>query len=69
MAGYELIYPSGDKIKNQNYEMLLKKANELWDDFNIGKQKNKNRILNESLKQKVTKMLLANQPQKLSNID
>ena len=37
MAGYELIYPSGDKIKNQNYEMLLKKANELWDDFNIGK--------------------------------
>lgn len=49
--------------------MLLKKANELWDDFNIGKQKNKNRILNESLKQKVTKMLLANQPQKQSNID
>lgn len=36
---------------------MLKKANELWDDFNIGKQKNKNRMMNEAIKAKVTQML------------
>jgi hypothetical protein len=33
--------------------MLIKKANEIWDDYNIGKQKNKNRMLNEAIKAKV----------------
>lgn len=60
MAGYELIFPSGDKARNQNYETLLKKANEIWDDFNIGKQKNKNRMMNEAIKAKVTNMIKAN---------
>jgi len=36
--------------------MLLKKANELWDVLNIGKQKNKNRMMNEAIKAKVTAM-------------
>ena len=60
MAGYELIYPTGDKAKNQNYELLIKKANEVWDDFNIGKQKNKNRMLNDAIKTKVLKILQTN---------
>jgi hypothetical protein len=37
MTGYELIFPCGDKSKMTSYESMLKKANELWDDFNIGK--------------------------------
>lgn len=37
MAGYELIFPTSNQTKNQNYEMLIKKANEIWDDYNIGK--------------------------------
>ena len=60
MAGYELIYPTGDRTKNQNYELLIKKANEVWDDFNIGKQKNKNRMLNDVIKTKVMKILQTN---------
>jgi hypothetical protein len=34
----------------------LKKANELWDDYNIGKQKNKNRMMNELIKARVVQM-------------
>jgi len=56
MSGYELIFPCGDRSRLQQYEVLLKKANELWDDFNIGKQKNKNRMMNEAIKAKVTAM-------------
>lgn len=37
MAGYELIYPTSDKVKNLNYEVLLKKSNEIYDDYNIGR--------------------------------
>jgi len=37
MAGYELIYPTSDKVRNQHYEVLLKKSNEIYDDYNIGR--------------------------------
>ena len=60
MNGYQLIFPCGDREKTKNYELLLKKANELWDDFNIGKQKNKARMMNDSIKARVTQMLKAN---------
>ena len=53
MAGYELIFPTGDRAKNSHYESLMLKANELWDDYNIGKQKNKNRMMNELIKARV----------------
>ena len=33
---YELIFPAFDEEKNEHYEMLLKKANEIWDEFTTG---------------------------------
>jgi hypothetical protein len=39
MSGYELIYPSCNKQKNVIYEKLLKKSNDIWDDFTTGKKK------------------------------
>lgn len=34
---YELLFPSlFDEEKNQKYEMLLKKANDIWDEFTCG---------------------------------
>lgn len=41
MRGYELIYPSADKVKNQMYEKLLQKSNDIWDEFTTGKFKHK----------------------------
>ena len=41
MRGYELIYPSADKVRNALYEQMLKKANEMWDEFTTGKNKRK----------------------------
>ena len=43
--GYELIYPAKEAADNEKYEMLLKKANNLWDDFTTG-NKNKRRDSN-----------------------
>jgi hypothetical protein len=41
MRGYELIYPCSDKARNAEFEVMLNKANELWDDFTTGKKKHK----------------------------
>ena len=39
---YERIYPSvNDEEKNQKYEIFIKKANEIWDEFTTGKGKKK----------------------------
>ena len=57
MAGYELIFPCGDRSRTTNYETLLKKSHEIWDDFNLGKTKNKTRMMNEAIKAKVTHMM------------
>lgn len=36
-VSYELIYPSMyEEEKNERYEMLLKRANEIWDEFTTG---------------------------------
>lgn len=37
--GYELIYPSSNSDKNQLYNKLIEKSNEIWDDFTTGKRK------------------------------
>jgi putative sterol carrier protein len=52
MRGYELIYPSNNKIKNTQYEKLLQKSNDIWDEFTTGKLKHKQR-LNEVMTKKV----------------
>lgn len=39
MRGYELLYPCTDKNLKVEYEMYLKKSQEIWDDFFIGKNK------------------------------
>jgi putative sterol carrier protein len=44
MRGYELIFPSSDKPRNANYERLVAKSNEIWDEFTTGKAKHKQRI-------------------------
>ena len=44
MRGYELIYPSFDKPRNANYEKLITKSNEIWDEFTTGKAKHKQRL-------------------------
>lgn len=41
LRGYELIYPSSDKARNAKYELQIKKANEIWDEFTTGKGKRK----------------------------
>lgn len=56
MRGYELIYPSSDKQRNQKYELQIQKANEIWDEFTTGKGKRKQQ-LNEVIAKKVTKMV------------
>lgn len=38
MRGYELIYPSSDPDKNFKYETMIKKANDIWDEFTTGKK-------------------------------
>ena len=41
-SGYELIYPPlGDEEKEEQYEGMLKKANDIWDEFTTGKNKKK----------------------------
>jgi len=44
MRGYELIYPCPDKAKNDKYEEMIKKSQELWDDFYVGKNKRKEQL-------------------------
>ena len=56
MRGYELIYPSSDKQTNAKYELQLKKANEIWDEFTTGKGKRKQQ-LSDVVAKKVTKMV------------
>ena len=36
MRGYELIYPCKDQNKHANYDKLLQKSNDLFDEFNLG---------------------------------
>lgn len=39
-SGYEMIFPQiYDEEKHKEYETILKKAQELWDDFTTGKNK------------------------------
>lgn len=44
MGGYELIYPSKDETRNKEYDHLIQKANDLWDEFTTG---NKNKKFKE----------------------
>jgi hypothetical protein len=44
-SGYELIYPPiGQEEKEEQYEAMLKKANDMWDEFTTGKNKKKEEI-------------------------
>jgi len=60
MRGYELIYPSSDKAKNQIYEKLLQKSNDIFDEFTTGKNKGllAAKIANEALLKTKTKLIL-----------
>ena len=55
MRGYELIFPFTDQKKNEQYDLFLAKAQELWDEFYMGKKYARSK-LNEALSKKVTKM-------------
>jgi hypothetical protein len=44
MGGYELIYPCSDRQTNLNFEKLLAKSNEIYDDFTKGKKRHLNPI-------------------------
>lgn len=37
--GLELIYPPLEEEKEVEYEAMLKKANDIWDEFTTGKKK------------------------------
>lgn len=39
VSGYELIYPGPNSELNAKYELYIKKAQDLWDDFTTGKKK------------------------------
>lgn len=39
MGGYELLFPSADKERNKQFENMLVKSNEIFDDFTIGKRR------------------------------
>ena len=41
MRGYELIYPCEDAKKNALFDQMLKKSNDIWDEFTTGKHKHK----------------------------
>jgi hypothetical protein len=38
-SGFELIYPPLEEEKEDEYEGMVKKANEIWDEFTTGKKK------------------------------
>jgi len=38
-SGYELIYPPAEEEKEEEYEGMLTKANDIWDEFTTGKKK------------------------------
>ena len=40
-SGYELIYPPKEEEMEEEYEAMLKKANDMWDEFTTGKSKKK----------------------------
>lgn len=41
-SGFELIYPPlGEEEKEEQYEAMIKKANDIWDEFTTGKSKKK----------------------------
>jgi hypothetical protein len=50
MKGYELIYPSPDKGKNDKYEEMIKKSQDLWEEFYMGKNKRKEQLNQSQLK-------------------
>ena len=37
--GYELIYPAPSEQLNETYNMLIAKANDIWDEFTTGKSR------------------------------
>ena len=39
MNGYEVLYPQIYEDKQEEYDKLLKKAYDIWDDFTTGKNK------------------------------
>ena len=55
MGGYELIFPCADKDQNKNYEVMLKKSNDIFDDFSMGKHKRK--LMEEAQIKKLAKGL------------
>ena len=44
MKGYELIYPCPDKVKNDKYDEMIDKSQELWDEFYVGKNRRKEQL-------------------------
>ena len=58
MGGYELIFPCADKDMNKSYEAMIKKSNDFFDDFVMGKNKRKHM---EQEKHKKEKQLAAMQ--------
>ena len=45
MGGYELIFPSADKERNKQYDEMLAKSNEIFDDFTTGKNRRRQQLL------------------------
>lgn len=45
MRGFELIYPSNDRVKNQLYQKLILKSNDIWDEFTTGKLKHRQKVM------------------------
>ena len=39
-----MIYPSADQAKNEKYNELIRKSQDLWDDFYVGKNRKKEQI-------------------------
>lgn len=38
-SGFELIYPPKEEEKEEEYEEMIQKANDMWDEFTTGKKK------------------------------
>lgn len=41
MRGYELIYPCANAERAEKFEQMIKKSNEIWDEFTTGKHRKK----------------------------
>jgi hypothetical protein len=58
MRGYELLYPCTDKNLKLEYDTFLKKSQEIWDDFFVGKNKPSRFKLNDVLTRKFKKLYI-----------